>query len=239
MGQNRRILLIEAEAEPRGTRAAALRGALGASVDEAGDAADAMARAAERVDAVIVDADLTGGGGLELCRRLRRSGRNVPILMLSSSPHEADVVAGLEAGANDFVQKTCGVAELAARLQAQWRSFEDSEHAEIVIGQFLFRPGAKLLHDSEADEAIRLTGKEAAVLKYLYRAGGAPVRREALLHDVWGYSPRASTHTVETHIYRLRRKLGRPAGRSLLVNDRSGYWLSLAPPAWACRAAAI
>jgi DNA-binding response OmpR family regulator len=173
---------------------------------------------------------LPDGDGRDFCQRLRRTGVNVPVLILTDAARESDVVRGLDSGANDYIIRPVGTAELIARLRAQLRAFESSEHAEIVIGPYVFRPGAKLLQQG-GGRPIRLTEKEAAVLKYLYRADGVPVSREALLQDVWGYNADATTHTVETHIYRLRRKIGQVAdGQRLVVNDGGGYRLSLGRP---------
>jgi DNA-binding response OmpR family regulator len=118
------------------------------------------------------------------------------------------------------------LAELTARLRAQIRAHETSEDAVLVIGPYHFRPGSRSLHDPLENRRIRLTDKEAAVLKYLYRSGGKPVGRQTLLREVWGYAKGASTHTVETHIYRLRRKI-EPEATSvrILVNEDGGYRL--------------
>jgi DNA-binding response OmpR family regulator len=143
---------------------------------------------------------------------------------------EADVIRGLNAGANDYVVKPFRGAELKARLLAQLRSFEGSEDAVLPVGPYQFRPAMRQLQDTRANRRIRLTDKETAVLKYLYRAGGSPVARRTLLREVWGYCPTATTHTVETHIYRLRRKIEPDANRiRLLVNEDGGYRLD---PAW-------
>jgi DNA-binding response OmpR family regulator len=187
----------------------------------------ATSRAA-RFDVIVMDVDLPDENGRELCARLRRHGLKIPIVILSGACDENDVVSGLEAGANDYVLKPFRMAELVARLRAQLRTFETSEDAEIQLGPFVFRPAARLLQKPGLRYPIRLTEKEAAVLKYLYRSRGRPVTRTALLHDVWGYSPAASTHTVETHIYRLRRKIESDEDTwRMVVNEDGGYRLCL------------
>ncbi len=196
---------------------------------EAATAAEAEAKliaADARYDAVILDIGLPDGDGRDLCARLRRHGMKVPIIMLTGADDEEDVVRGLDAGANDYIAKPFRLAELLARLRAQLRSFENSEDAVFSIGPYMFRPSAKLLQDQARNRRIRLTEKEAAILKFLYRAGTRPVARQVLLNEVWGYNAAVTTHTLETHIYRLRQKIEPdPSNARLLVTEGGGYRL--------------
>ena len=179
-----------------------------------------------RFDAIILDVGLPDGDGRDLCALLRRQGLRMPIIMLTGSDDEADVVRGLDAGANDYIAKPFRLAELLARLRAQLRIFENSEDAVFTIGPYTFRPSAKLLHEPTKNRRIRLTEKEAAILKFLYRAGTRPVARQVLLNEVWGYNAAVTTHTLETHIYRLRQKIEPdPSNARLLVTEGGGYRL--------------
>jgi DNA-binding response OmpR family regulator len=199
------------------------------SAGEAATAAEAEARIVSkdvRYDAIILDVGLPDGDGRDLCAKLRRSGVKVPIIILTGSDDESDVVRGLEAGANDYVAKPFRLAELLARLRAQLRIFENSEDAVFNIGPYTFRPAAKLLMEPIKNRRIRLTEKEAAILKFLYRAGARPVGRQVLLNEVWGYNAAVTTHTLETHIYRLRQKIEPDPGKAcLLVTEGGGYRL--------------
>ena len=196
---------------------------------EAASAAEAEARIAARhgrFDAIILDVGLPDGDGRDLCVKLRRAGVKVPIIMLTGSDEESDVVRGLDSGANDYVAKPFRLAELLARLRAQLRIFENSEDAVFSIGPYTFRPAAKLLTEVAKNRRIRLTEKEAAILKFLYRAGDRPVGRQVLLNEVWGYNAAVTTHTLETHIYRLRQKIEPdPTRACLLVTEGGGYRL--------------
>ena len=179
-----------------------------------------------RFDAIILDVGLPDGDGRDLCAKLRRAGVKVPIIMLTGSDDETDVVRGLDSGANDYIAKPFRLAELLARLRAQLRIFENSEDAVFTIGPYTFRPAAKLLQEPSRNRRIRLTEKEAAILKFLYRAGTRPVARQVLLNEVWGYNAAVTTHTLETHIYRLRQKIEPdPSNARLLVTEGGGYRL--------------
>jgi DNA-binding response OmpR family regulator len=196
---------------------------------EAGTATEALSRLGgedARFDAIILDIGLPDGDGRELCARLRKQGLRMPILMLTGADGEQDIVRGLDSGANDYIAKPFRVSELMARLRAQLRVFDNSEDAVFTVGPYTFRPSAKLLLEAARNRKIRLTEKEAAILKYLYRAGGRPVGRQILLNEVWGYNSAVTTHTLETHIYRLRQKIEPdPSQARLLLTEGGGYRL--------------
>lgn len=186
-------------------------------------------------DLVLLDLTLPDGDGREFCIRARRGGFRMPIIMLTGSDSEADIVSGLDAGANDYIAKPFRLAELLARIRVQLRVYDSSEDAIFQVGPYLFRPAAKQLHDPASGKRLRLTEKEAAILKYLYRAGGKPVPRQILLNEVWGYNSNVTTHTLETHIYRLRQKIEpNPAETRILVTETGGYRLELAAPIEGC-----
>jgi DNA-binding response OmpR family regulator len=194
--------------------------------EEAETAAAGVKRAREgRVDLVILDVDLPDMDGREACRLLRKAGVAAPILMLTGATADADQVLGLEAGANDYVAKPFKFEVLLARVRAHLRSHEASEDATFQIGPYEFRPAMKLLVTPD-DKKIRLTEKETNILKYLYRSGSKAVGREELLHEVWGYNSGVTTHTLETHVYRLRQKIEPdPSNARLVVTESGGYRL--------------
>ena len=229
MTGERPILIVDDDLSLREELAAQLQVDGEFAAIEAGSVAEAVQRlrvAANRFDAVILDVGLPDGDGRDLCAGLRKDGLRMPIIMLTGSDEEADVVRGLDAGANDYIAKPFRLNELLARLRAQLRSFENSEDAVFVIGPYTFRPSAKLLQDAQKNRRIRLTEKEAAILKFLYRAGTRPVARQVLLNEVWGYNAAVTTHTLETHIYRLRQKIEPdPANARLLITEGGGYRL--------------
>jgi len=163
--------------------------------------------------------------GREACRLLRKDGVSTPVIMLTAQDSDSDTVLGLDAGANDYVTKPFRFAVLLARIRAHLRSHEQSEDAVFAIGPYSFRPAGKILLD-ERGKKIRLTEKETNILKYLYRAGAKPVSREELLTEVWGYNAGVTTHTLETHVYRLRQKIEPdPAMARILITEMGGYRL--------------
>jgi DNA-binding winged helix-turn-helix (wHTH) protein len=119
---------------------------------------------------------------------------------------DSDIILGFESGADDYVTKPLKLSVLLARIRAQFRQHELSEDAVFTIGPYNFEPAAKRLLDDDGRE-IRLTDKETSLLKYLCRAGDRVVPRDAFLREVWGYNAGVTTHTIETHIYRLRQKI--------------------------------
>lgn len=177
-------------------------------------------------DLCLLDVGLPDMDGRELCKMLRRNGVGIPIIMLTGADSEADTILGLDAGANDYITKPFRLGVLLARIRAQLRQHEQSEDATFTIGRFTFKPAAKVLIEPKSDEKIRLTEKETAILKYLYRARDQVVARDVLLNEVWGYNAEVATHTLETHIYRLRQKIeADPSNAQLLITEGGGYRL--------------
>lgn len=180
---------------------------------------------ASHVDLVLLDVGLPDMDGREVCRLMRKAGVKVPIIMLTGADTDSDTILGLDAGANDYVTKPFRFGVLLARLRAHLRSHEQSEDAVFKIGPYSFRPSAKVLVDAQ-EKKVRLTEKETSILKYLYRAGSKVVGRDTLLAEVWGYNSGVTTHTLETHIYRLRQKIEQdPSSAEILVTEAGGYRL--------------
>ncbi len=175
-------------------------------------------------DLIILDVGLPDIDGREVCRMMRKTGVKTPIIMLTANASEADTILGLDAGANDYVTKPFKFGILLARIRAHLRQHLISEDASYPIGHYIFKPGEKILTDSETDEKIRLTEKETAILKFLKRADGATISREKLLNEVWGYNSNVTTHTLETHIYRLRQKIETdPSKAKIIITESGGY----------------
>lgn len=223
----KKLLLVDDDDALRQSLAEQLRLFEEFTTTEAATAAHAIELAkSDHFDAVLLDVGLPDMDGREVCRLLRRAGVSAPIIMLTGADTEADTILGLDAGANDYVTKPFRLGVLLARLRAHLRQHEQSEDAVFAIGPYSFRPSSKLLLDEATKKKVRLTEKETAILRYLYRAGDRAVGRETLLGEVWGYNAGVTTHTLETHVYRLRQKIERnPAEAEILITEPGGYRL--------------
>ena len=189
------------------------------AITEAGSVAEAIAAAKGEIAVALIDQDLPDGDGESLAVTLRQSGFAAPILLLT------DNETGPSAAISERIAKPFRFVHLLARLNAHASRHPSHDEAPIRIGPYLFRPGAKLLTD-DAARKIRLTEKEADILKFL-SAAATTVPRETLLHEVWGYNPAVTTHTLETHIYRLRRKIEENPGKAaILITETGGYRLT-------------
>jgi DNA-binding response OmpR family regulator len=226
MSNAHRLLVVDDDQDLRDTLAEQLALYDEFEVLAADTAATGIAQAkGDRIDLAIMDVGLPDMDGREAVKIMRRNGFRSPIIMLTAQGSDADTVLGLEAGANDYVVKPFKFAVLLARIRAQLRQYEASEDAVFQIGPYTFRPGAKLLV-SEKGSKLKLTEKETAILRFLYRAGQKVVGRDVLLAEVWGYNAAVTTHTLETHIYRLRQKIEQnPSNARILVTEPGGYKL--------------
>lgn len=196
------------------------------SVTEAATAAAGIKLVkAEHADLVLLDVNLPDMDGREACKVMRRGGYKGPVIMLTGQSSESDTILGLDSGANDYVTKPFRFAVLLARIRAHLRQHEHSEDAVFKVGPYTFKPSAKMLVRDD-NRKVRLTEKETAIIKFLLRSGEQIVGRDVLLQDVWGYNAGVSTHTLETHVYRLRQKIERdPSHAEILVTEGGGYKL--------------
>lgn len=220
------ILIVDDDEELRRALAEQLEMQEDFRVDQAGLAAEGIEKALEGgVGLILLDVHLPDMDGREACKEMRRAGVRAPIVMLTGADEESDVILGFESGANDYVTKPFRFSLLLARVRAHLNSHEQSENAVFAIGPYEFRPASKMLIDPKMRK-IRLTEKETNILKYLYRASSKAVAREELLREVWGYNATVTTHTLETHIYRLRQKIEQdPNNLRLLLTEGGGYRL--------------
>ena len=178
-----------------------------------------QAAKAGQIDLVIMDVGLPDLDGREAVRILRKNGFKAPIIMLTAHNTDSDTILGLESGANDYVAKPFRFAVLLARMRAQLRQHEASEDAVFNIGPYTFRPSSKILLNPKGNK-VRLTEKETAILRYLYRAGERPVSRETLLQEVWAI---------------IRVSLRTPSKRTSIDCGRRSNRMLRAPPFWSLK----
>lgn len=222
----RRILLVDDDVELRQTLVDQLVQEREFDVTEAGTANDAFKSVrGQHVDLMILDVGLPDMDGRAAIKILRSEGFKSPILMLTGHDSDSDQIEGLQSGANDYLTKPFRFPVLLARINAALRQHDQSEDVVFTIGPYAFQPAAKVMESQDGNK-VRLTDKETSILKYLYRQGPKTITRDVLLKEVWGYNNRVTTHTLETHIYRLRQKIERdPSNARLLVTEEGGYRL--------------
>ena len=228
MAQLNKILLVDDDEDLREALSEQLLMTEDFDVYEGSSGAEALEKIKQQsYDLMVLDVGLPDTDGRELCRLIRKQGVKCPILMLTGHDTDSDTILGLDAGANDYITKPFKFSVLLARLRAQLRKHEQSEDAIFSLGPYTFKPSIKILVTAD-DKKIRLTEKETNILKFLYRATEHVVPRDTLLHEVWGYNASVTTHTLETHIYRLRQKIEPDPGKaSILITENGGYRLSL------------
>ena len=178
----------------------------------------------EHFDCILIDSSLADVSLSNLCKNIRQEGVRSPIILVAEELGEDGAIVALDAGANDYVLKPFKINVLVAKIRSNIRQFEQSEFAILRFGRFSFKPGDKILLNNTSREEVRLTDKETAIIKLLYLSGGEVVTRATLLEEVWGYNTTLTTHTLETHIYRIRQKVGNTSsGQDFIATESEGY----------------
>ena len=178
-------------------------------------------------DLVIVNSQSSALNGYNLTKSLRLAGFKKPIIMLINQNNNLDIADDQNRKADEYINKPFRYPVLLKSIETQLHKFKKSENTKYSIGNYIFKPKSKIL-ESNKKRSIRLTEKENNILKFLYKHIGNIVSRETLLHEVWGYNSKVTTHTLETHIYRLRQKIeDDPSKACLLITETGGYKLRL------------
>ena len=228
-----RILVVEDDAHLADLLARSLREA-GYAVDLARDGEAAITQAAvNEYDAMVLDIALPRRDGLAVARELRSRGNTVPILMLTARDAVRDRVAGLDAGADDYLTKPFDLAELHARIRALLRRMPELAPSRITVGDLVLDVAAQTA--VRAGVPLTLTAKEYVMLEFLARNAGRVVSRSDLVAHVWDENHDPLTNAVEVYINRLRKKVD--SGHAPLIHTRrgAGYVLSDAPEGDAAR----
>ena len=176
-------------------------------------------------DLVIVNSQSSALNGYNLIKSLRLAGFKKPIIMLINQNNNLDIADDQNRKADEYINKPFRYPVLLKSIETQLHKFKKSENTKYSIGNYIFKPKSKIL-ESNKKRSIRLTEKENNILKFLYKHIGNIVSRETLLHEVWGYNSKVTTHTLETHIYRLRQKIeDDPSEACFLITEPGGYKL--------------
>jgi len=219
-----RILVIEDEVKMAGL----LRRGLveeGYAVDVASTGMDGLWASAENpYDAIVLDLMLPDMGGLEICRELRRKGRWMPVLMLTARDAIPDRVAGLDAGADDYLTKPFAFSELFARVRALVRRGPSERPSVLRVGDLELDPAARTV--ARQGTPIDLTAKEFALLELLMRRADLVLTRTAIIENVWDFAYDGTSNVVDVYVRYLREKIDRPFGRDSIETVRGvGYRL--------------
>ena len=228
MSQNRKILIIEDDTllVEELSEQLLMHEEFDVISAETASAGLAVAKS-EAPDLILLDVGLPDQDGRETCKLMRKAGITTPIIILTGADSDADTILGLEAGASDYVTKPFRFGALLARIRTRLRQYEMTESAQFNLGGYQFKPSVKTLVRDDQSK-IRLTEKETNILRLLLRAGGETVARDKLLEEVWGYNAQVTTHTLETHVYRLRQKIeDDPSNSELLITEAGGYRLNI------------
>ena len=208
-----RILIVEDEADVVDMLTLNLRKAGGFTVSTAADGAAGLRKAREELPALIIlDLMLPKMPGLEICKSLKNDAatKHIPIIMLTAKAEEIDRIVGLEFGADDYVTKPFSPREIVLRIKAiMRRGTAEAAEEKMTIGAISIDPARH--HVTVGGKKIRLTSVEFKLLAMLMKRRGRVQSRDRLLNEVWGYESIIDTRTVDTHVRRLRKKLGKAA----------------------------
>ena len=176
-------------------------------------------------DLIIINSQSFALKGYDLTKSLRLAGCKKPIIILINQNSNLDIPDDQNHKADEYIIKPFKYPVLLKSIETQLHKFKKSENTQYSIGKYAFKPNSKIL-ESNKKRSIRLTEKENNILKFLYKNLGNFISREILLHEVWGYNSKVTTHTLETHIYRLRQKIeDDPSNACFLITEPGGYKL--------------
>lgn len=197
----------------------------GYAVDVVGTGAEALWAAEElTIDAVVLDVMIPSPDGFEVCRQLRRSGRWMPVLLLTARDSVSDRVTGLDAGADDYLVKPFAFDELFARLRALLRREPGERPVVLEVGDLRLDPASKVVH--RGDVEVELSAKELALLELFMRHPDEVLSRTQILDHVWDFAFEGTSNVVDVYVRYLREKLDRPFGRHSIETVRGhGYRL--------------
>ena len=224
----KKVLLIESDVDLREALCEQLRNTDQFEVFSSGGDTETVEKLrVESYDVIVVDLHPLNKDSLGACRLTYAQDVKCPILLLTERDEVSSTVFGQDARASDYILKPFKFPILLARINIQLLKYEKSYDRTFTLGPYTFYPAIKMLKTHDNNE-IQLTEKETDILKFLYHTVEDVVPRDILLHEVWGYNNSVTTHTLETHIYRLRQKIERnPSAAELLVTETGGYRLEV------------
>ena len=228
MAQLKKILLIESDVDLRRALCEQLSSTNQFEVFSSGNNTETLEKLrGQPYDLIIIDLHPLNKDSLEICGLAYSQDVKCPILILTEKDSVSNTVFGQDARASDYILKPFKFPILLARMNIQFRKYEQLNDRTFILGPYTFYPIRKLLK-TKNDKDIWLTEKETDILQFLYHNSDKVVQRDTLLREVWGYNNQVTTHTLETHIYRLRQKIqSNPSVAELLLTESGGYRLDV------------
>ena len=193
---------------------------------EAGDETIALTQISNNLfNLVVINSRSSDLNSQNLAIKLRSLNVKCPIIMLVSNKRYLETNKSIKTDLNKYILKPFKYSLLLKCIETQLFNYKKAKETEFSLGKYIFKPNSKTL-DMDENKSIRLTEKETDILKFLNKNLENVVSRETLLHEVWGYNSNVTTHTLETHIYRLRQKIEiDPANAYFLITENGGYKL--------------
>ena len=221
-----RILIVDDDNYLRKVLISQLRYEGVVDLEDAAKAGEAFDKVEQfKPDLILLDIQLPDGNGFDICTKLRGRGFEKPIILLTGQQEDTNIIKSLDTVANDYIAKPIRFGELLALIRVQLRKYKSSDDVSFTAQNIEFQPANKTLTALDSQLIVVLTEKETMILKKLFCIWPEATSKEMLLSELWDHQNMLATHTLETHIYRLRQKIARLTDDPIVETTQDGYRL--------------
>ena len=221
-----RILIVDDDNYLRKVLISQLRYEGVVDLEDAAKAGEAFDKVEQfKPDLILLDIELPDGNGFDICTKLRGRGFEKPIILLTGQQEDTNIIKSLDTVANDYIAKPLRFGELLALIRVQLRKYKSSDDVSFTAQNIEFQPANKTLTALDSQLIVVLTEKETMILKKLFCIWPEATSKEMLLSELWDHQNMLATHTLETHIYRLRQKISRLTNDPIVETTQNGYRL--------------
>ena len=221
-----RILIVDDDNYLRKVLISQLRYEGVVDLEDAAKASEAFDKVEQfKPDLILLDIQLPDGNGFDICTKLRGRGFEKPIILLTGQQEDSNTIKSLDTVANDYIAKPIRFGELLALIRVQLRKYKSSDDVSFTAQNIEFQPANKTLTALDSQLIVVLTEKETMILKKLFCIWPEATSKEMLLSELWDHQNMLATHTLETHIYRLRQKIARLTDDPIVETTQDGYRL--------------
>ena len=221
-----RILIVDDDNYLRKVLISQLRYEGVVDLEDAAKASEAFDKVEQfKPDLILLDIQLPDGNGFDICTKLRGRGFEKPIILLTGQQVNTNIIRSLDTVANDYIAKPIRFGELLALIRVQLRKYKSSDDVSFTAQNIEFQPANKTLTALDSQLIVVLTEKETMILKKLFCIWPEATSKEMLLSELWDHQNMLATHTLETHIYRLRQKIARLTDDPIVETTQDGYRL--------------